>query len=207
MVFQGPIVQPTKFIRSLFPKAIWRIEQAKPAVYLTFDDGPTPGVTNKVLRILSEFHVKATFFCIGKNVIAHPNLYQQIIEQSHAVGNHTFNHLKGWNTKNVDYFKNIKKCDQVLNSTLFRPPYGQLSFSQYRHLVEQYQIVFWDVLTYDWNPKNSPEFCLSLVKDKSRNGSIIVYHDSEKAKVNCLESLPYSIEYLLECGYEFKCIE
>jgi peptidoglycan/xylan/chitin deacetylase (PgdA/CDA1 family) len=174
-------------------------------IYLTFDDGPIPNVTEWVLDLLLKYKIKATFFCVGENIQKHPEIYQRILSDGHTVGNHTFNHLKGFYTSNDNYFENINKCDDVLNgSILFRPPYGQLKFSQIRRLSKKYKIIMWDVLSVDYSNKISPEKCLKNVIDNVRAGSIIVFHDSIKAKENLMYALPKAIENLLQKDFLFE---
>jgi peptidoglycan/xylan/chitin deacetylase (PgdA/CDA1 family) len=176
-------------------------------VYLTFDDGPIPDVTEWVLDFLKSQNIKATFFCVGDNIIKHPEIYNRILSEGHIAGNHTFNHLKGFYTSNETYFENVNKCNEVINgSQLFRPPYGQLKFSQLRKLSKKYKIIFWDVLSYDYSNLVSPEKCLKNVVQYSRPGSIIVFHDSIKAKNNLMYALPRAVEQLKENNYRFELL-
>ncbi len=187
--------------------AVWRIPTQAKTVYLTFDDGPIPGVTEKVLAILSQHDVKATFFCLGKNVEANSRLFQELKSAGHQIGNHSFSHPDGWDTPNSAYFDDIESANKVINSKLFRPPYGKLSLPQYAHLKKTYRIIMWDILTGDYNPELSPEFCFDTVKRKARPGSIIVFHDSIKAAPQMIEALKFSVEWLKGEGYAFGLLE
>ncbi len=198
---------PPSIIRKLYRNVIWRMPTYEKKVYLTFDDGPIPDVTEWVLDFLKSQNIKATFFCVGDNIIKHPEIYNRILSEGHIAGNHTFNHLKGFYTSNETYFENVNKCNEVINgSQLFRPPYGQLKFSQLRKLSKKYKIIFWDVLSYDYSNLVSPEKCLKNVVQYSRPGSIIVFHDSIKAKNNLMYALPRAVEQLKENNYRFELL-
>ena len=195
---------PPSIIRKLYKNGVWRMPSSDKKVYLTFDDGPIPEVTEWVLDLLNTHSIKATFFCVGDNIVKHPEIYKRILTEGHIAGNHTFNHLKGFYTSNSTYFENVEKCSSVQNGELlFRPPYGQLKFSQIRKLSKKYKIILWDVLSYDYSNSVSPEKCLKNVIDYSRPGSIIVFHDSIKAKNNLMYALPRAIEYLTDEGFSF----
>ncbi|MDA3930940.1 MAG: polysaccharide deacetylase family protein [Prolixibacteraceae bacterium] len=195
------------WITSLFPSAIWCMPAKKKTVYLTFDDGPIPDITPKVLAILKKYNIKATFFCVGENVQKHPAIYQQIINQGHAVGNHTFNHIRGFKVKNKNYLNNIEKAGKLIESNLFRPPHGTLKKTQYNSIIKKYKLIMWDVISCDYDPRLTPKQCYNNVIDFVRNGSIITFHDSIKAKNNVLNALPLVIEKLIEEGYLFSKIE
>lgn len=197
------IERPLFFLPWIFSKAWWRKDKNKKVVYLTFDDGPIPEVTPKVLSILERYQVKATFFCVGDNVRKHPALYRQLIEKGHRVGNHTFNHLKAFSTDSRRYLENVDTAAQWIDSNLMRPPHGQLTFKIYRALNTKYQIIFWDVISRDYNASLTPDRVWKIVKKKVRNGSIVVFHDSLKAQRNMLHTLPLTIEHLQNQGYEF----
>lgn len=201
------IQQPPFMFRWAYPEAVWRLSKSEKSVYLTFDDGPIPEVTPWVLDILRQHTIKATFFCVGENVSKHPEVFSQIIEHGHRVGNHTYHHVRGRSLKLDDYLKDIQEAQKQINSDLFRPPYGSLTIQQYNKLKKLYKIVFWDVLTEDYNKNLSPKDCLLNVQRYSRNGSVIVFHDSLKAKDRLFEFLPAAIQYLKEEGYNFKVIE
>jgi peptidoglycan/xylan/chitin deacetylase (PgdA/CDA1 family) len=202
------IEQPPTLYRSLYRRGIWRIPcREKPTVYLTFDDGPIPEITPWVLDTLKRYGIKATFFCVGENVYRHPHLLQQIKAEQHATGNHTYNHLQGMRTRTGRYMENVEKAQQLLDTSLFRPPHGHIRLPQWNELSRKYRVVFWDVVTRDYSKYITAQKVVDNVKRYARNGSIIVFHDSLKAKQNLLEALPQSIEWLLEQGYSFATIE
>ncbi|MGC9151041.1 MAG: polysaccharide deacetylase family protein [Microbacter sp.] len=200
------IERPLFFMPWLFADSWWRKDKTEKAVYLTFDDGPVPEVTPKVLAILEQFKVKATFFCVGDNVRKYPDLYRQLIDKGHRVGNHTFNHLKAFSTDSHRYLDNVDAAAQWIDSNLMRPPHGQMTFNIYRALSPKYQIVFWDLITRDYNQSLTPESVWKMVKKKVRSGSIVVFHDSLKAQRNMLYTLPLTIEYLQHEGYKLKTL-
>lgn len=194
-------------VQLLFPGMICRIpEKDKKTVYLTFDDGPVPEATPLVLDILKQYNVKATFFCVGENVKKHPQLFQRIINEGHAVGNHTFNHAKGWETPLEEYVENTEKCAELVSSNLFRPPYGRIKIGQYKKLQKKYKIVMWDVLTYDYDAKFSVSDCFGIVEKNIRKGSILVFHDSIKAMNKLPQLLPKTLEFIASEGYTSKPI-
>lgn len=199
-------VRPIFILNYIYPKAIWRKEKEKNNIYLTFDDGPIPEITPWILDCLKEYQVKATFFCVGENIKKHPEIFNRILAEGHAVGNHTYNHLRGWDSEDQIYFQNIEKCEKLTNSRLFRPPYGRAKKSQMKVLAQDYKIIMWDVLTGDYDPKISPEQCYKNCVNYTRNGSIIVFHDNIKAINNVKYALPKSIEQLLRKGYRFKTL-
>ena len=185
----------------------WRFSSIPKEIYLTFDDGPTPKVTEFVLEELEKYNGKATFFCIGKNVKIHPAIYQKIISNGHSVGNHTFNHLNGFSTRNNLYIENIQQASAYIDSNLFRPPYGKLKNSQGNILQKKgYKIIMWDVLSGDFDTKISPEKCLKNVLENTSNGSIVVMHDSVKAQEKIFFALPKILDYYSKKGYVFKAI-
>ena len=205
------------FIKTLFPNFIWSINTINKELYLTFDDGPTPEITEWVLDTLKAYNAKATFFCIGKNVEKHPEIFQKIINLEHAIGNHTYNHLKGWKHKTKNYIKDTERTQDILNSTftnqkstvknLFRPPYGKFKVKQSKRLQELgYKIILWDVLSYDWDNSVSETACLDNVLSATKEGSIIVFHDSLKASGNLKYVLPKVLEYYNERGFVFKSL-
>lgn len=187
-------------------------------LYLTFDDGPVPVITPWVLAVLKKHNIKATFFCVGENVLKHPDIFQHIIEEGHAIGNHTHNHLNGWNTHTKKYMENVELCQLALisgsrgvSTHLFRPPYGKAKKSQIVYLTSKknlvqppYSIIMWDVLSGDYDKNTSPATCLNNVTDNIRNGSIIVFHDSVKAQQNLEYALPRFIEYANAQGFAFE---
>lgn len=201
------IEQPPLLYRALYPKAIWRLlSPNEQNVYLTFDDGPIPEVTPWVLDVLDKYQVKATFFCVADNVRKYPDLYQELLSRGHRVGNHTFNHWQGIHHSKKDYIENVEKGFQFITSNLFRPPHGHMRFSQYHALEKDYKIVMWDVVTRDYSKYKNPDDIFNIVQKYTRNGSIIVFHDSLKAENNLRGSLERSIEWLLEHKYSFKLL-
>lgn len=196
---------PTVY-RKIFPGTVWRLPQEEKTVYLTFDDGPIPEVTTFVLDLLRERGIKATFFCVGDNVRKHPDVFRQVQEEGHIVGNHTFNHLQGLYTSSRKYISNVGKADELIKSPLFRPPHGILRYLQFMTLRKKFKIVFWDVVTRDYNRKLSGEEVLGIVRKYTRNGSIIVFHDSLKAEKNIRYALPKAIDYLMAEGYKFEVL-
>lgn len=201
------------FLPWLYPNLVWRIPTSEKELFLTFDDGPIPGVTDFVLQTLKKYSCKATFFCIGDNVRKHPDVFKRVVEDCHTIGNHTFNHIKGWSTSPEKYIENINQCDsefqslklETHGSKLFRPPYGRITRNQIKALSD-YKIIMWDVLTIDYNKNVSPESCLKNSIGATRPGSIIVFHDSLKAERNMMYALPRYIEYFHEQGYVFKAL-
>lgn len=200
------LVKTPRFIQNLFPNFHWKIPTQEKVIYLTFDDGPIPEVTPWVLEELEKFQAKATFFLVGDNVKKHPDIFQQVIDKGHAIGNHTFNHLNGWTSENIPYFHNVRRCARLVNSELFRPPYGRLKPKQAQFLQRHYNIVMWDVLSGDFDPNLSKEDCLNNVTNKAKNGSIIVFHDSLKAEKNLRYALPKTLEHFSALGYRFEAV-
>jgi len=193
------------------PSCTWQVNTIKREIFLTFDDGPIPEVTEWVLDILNSFKVKATFFCVGDNIRKHPLIFKKIIHAGHAIGNHTFNHLKGWRTTNSEYFSNIELWEKTINELgvitdnkpIFRPPYGQITFSQAKILKGKYEIVMWDIITGDFDKSLNRKKCLQQCIKLTTPGSIIVFHDSLKAKENLQYILPQYIETMIHEGYTF----
>lgn len=183
------------------------MRHSEKTVYLTFDDGPIPEVTPWVLDILDRYGIKATFFCVGDNVRKYPDVYRMILERGHRVGNHTFNHIQGIRTWTKNYVANVKKAAELIDSTLFRPPHGHMRYPQILFLRKHYKIIMWDVVTRDYSPHMTPNGVFNVIKRYTRDGSIIVFHDSLKAEHNMREALPRSIEWLLQQGYRFNTFE
>lgn len=218
-------VKIPKVIKSIFPNYVWDIDTTEKVLYLTFDDGPTPEITNWILNILNEYNAKATFFCIGANVEKYPNLFQNILKEGHSIGNHTQHHIKGWNTKKEAYLKDVATCEtifksQVLNSTsqntnrksltvnLFRPPYGKITPKQGISLMALgYNIIMWDVLSFDWDKSVTQDQCFNNVISKAKTGSIIVFHDSVKASKNMTYTLPKVLDYFSKRGFSFMPLD
>jgi len=221
-------VKTPKIVQKFFPNYIWQVGTQKKEIYLTFDDGPHPEITPWVLDLLKKYKATATFFCVGDNIKKYPEIFEQLIQQEHGIGNHTFNHLNGWKTNNKLYFNNIDQADKIIwgknrektieiktqqpttsnqhpTTNLFRPPYGKIKSSQSKYLLKQgYQIIMWDVLSGDFDKKTSKKKCLQNVLSHATNGSIIVFHDSEKAFKNLEYTLPKVMEYFSGKGFAFK---
>jgi peptidoglycan/xylan/chitin deacetylase (PgdA/CDA1 family) len=198
------IEQPAVYLRWLYPKALWRMDRRERAVYLTFDDGPIPESTPFILDILRRFGVRATFFVVGDNVRKYPDLFQQIIDEGHLVGNHTHNHISGFRHTVRDYMFNVEKANAYIRSHFFRPPHGWMRLSQYAWLSRRYKVVMWDVVTRDYSKWMTSDDIVNNVKRYVRNGSIITFHDSLKAIDKLHTALPQSLQWLTEQGYAFK---
>ena len=201
------IEQPSKWLRWLYPQALWRMDVNDHSVYLTFDDGPIPESTPYILKVLKEFDVKATFFVVGDNVRKYPELYQQILNEGHRVGNHTYNHIGGARHSIYTYEKNVKKCDDLIHSNLFRPPHGWMRPTQYHRFKHKFRIVMWDLVTRDYSKRLSAYDVVRNVHLYARNGSIITFHDSLKSIDKLHYALPASLRYLKSQGYEFKVFD
>ncbi|WGD35464.1 polysaccharide deacetylase family protein [Olleya sp. YS] len=210
-------VKTPKIIQRLFSKYIWKKASSSKTIYLTFDDGPTPKITQWTLDILKQYQAKATFFCIGQNIKKHPDIFKSIVEDKHTVGNHTFNHLKGWKTNTKTYIDNTDITQTLIDSKiknrkseikhLFRPPFGKIKRKQAKILINKgYKIVMWSVISYDWEQKLSPEQCLKNVLKHTTSGSIVVFHDSVKASRNMQFALPKVLEHFSQKGYQFKAL-
>jgi peptidoglycan/xylan/chitin deacetylase (PgdA/CDA1 family) len=201
------IEQPPLIYRILFPEAIWRIKRKQQrVVYLTFDDGPIPEVTPWVLDTLDKYGIKATFFMVGDNARRHPWLVDEIKKRGHSYGNHTMNHLQGLKTTTLRYMRNITEANKYIYSSLFRPPHGLMRPSQAKAIKARYNIVMYDLVTRDYSHKLNGEDVLKNVKRYTRNGSIIVFHDSLRAERNLKYALPRAIEWLKNEGYELQVI-
>lgn len=200
------IKNPPKRIDWYYPNVITQVTTQQKELYLTFDDGPIPEVTPQVLQLLEQYNALATFFMVGENVAKYPNLYNEVIAKGHSIGNHTYNHLKGWKTNSFTYIKNVLKAQSLVNSNLFRPPYGKISKKQYSALCERYTMVFWSVLSEDYNPSKSVKECFKNVLKATKPGGLIVFHDSLKAKNNMLGCLELTLSYYSKKGYTFKAL-
>jgi Predicted xylanase/chitin deacetylase len=185
---------------------LWQMPKKEKKLYLTFDDGPNEGITTEILKVLDEYHAKATFFCLGKNVALCPELLETIKQKGHQIGNHTYSHLNGIKTPLNAYLNDIEKADTLIRSKLLRPPYGKISVRQIKRLKKRFRIVAWSVIAYDWDKTFSPEQCLNAILKQAENGSIIVLHDSEKAKTTMLSVLPRLLEHYSDLGYEFATL-
>lgn len=200
------LVKTPSFIRGLFPNFTWHVPTEEKIIFLTFDDGPIPEVTPWVLEQLKKYNAQATFFCVGENVEKHADIFQQVLDSGHAVGNHTFNHLNGWDVENMQYFHNIRHCARLVKTGLFRPPYGRITPKQVQFVQRHYKIVMWDVLSGDFDQDISKEQCLANVTENAGPGSIVVFHDSKKAVENLYYALPRTLEYFSAQGYRFKAL-
>jgi peptidoglycan/xylan/chitin deacetylase (PgdA/CDA1 family) len=195
-----------KIIRPIAKDLVWTIPRELPTLFITFDDGPIPEVTPQVLEILESYNAKATFFCVGHNVEKHPAVYQLILDKGHSIGNHSYNHLSGWKTNTNDYVSNVLKANKLIDSKLFRPPYGKITRAQMKVLKEEYKIIMWDVLSGDFDSKTSIKTSTENVIKNARSGSIIVFHDSLKAASTMLASLPIILKHFSELGFQFNAI-
>lgn len=200
------LVKTPALLKPLAKDLLWHVADAQQEIYFTFDDGPTPGVTEDALNLLSRFHATATFFCLGKNAEAHPGIMRRIVAEGHAVGNHTYNHPDGWKTPHMEYLRNVVQAKRTIDSTLFRPPYGRITPAQVNALKNQFTLVMWDVLSADFDAANTPEACLENVVRNVSPGSIVVFHDSIKARRNMLYALEGSLEQLSSAGYIFRAL-
>ncbi|QDW26447.1 polysaccharide deacetylase family protein [Pedobacter sp. KBS0701] len=223
------LIKSPLLLKWYYPSLLWNKSRTEKVIYLTFDDGPIPNVTDFVLKTLKVFNAKATFFCIGDNIIKHPEVFERVKTDGHAIGNHTFNHLKGWKTDDKTYLENTLKCQQLTQTDLFRPPYGRIKKSQILSLksevrspesisqnsqtdlhlksqISNLKIVMWDVLSGDFDTKLSPEKCYQNVIKHTENGSIIVFHDSLKAFDRLSYALPKVLAYFSEKGFTFSTL-
>lgn len=198
-------VKAPSFIKNIAPSLIWEIP-SKDEVYLTFDDGPTPGVTEWVLEQLAKHDAEATFFCLGKNAEQHPYLKDMILAQGHRLGNHTYSHQKGWGMSLERYVEDVDFANDILKTDLFRPPYGRIKPSQANLLSKRYNIIMWDIISRDYSSIVSPRVCLRNVTNHVRGGSIVVFHDSQKAFRNLRYALPRTLDYLREKGLKCRAI-
>jgi peptidoglycan/xylan/chitin deacetylase (PgdA/CDA1 family) len=197
---------PPKFLKRMAPGLIWDME-GEPDVYLTFDDGPTPGNTEWIIETLAKYDAKATFFCLGKNVEQYPDTFRKLIEAGHKAGNHTYSHQKGWSMSLERYVEDVDFANQFIHTDLFRPPYGRIKLSQARILSERYTLVMWDVLSRDYSSLITPRQCTRNVLKHVRAGSIVVFHDSWKSARNMRYALPRVLQYLKDNGLKCSVIE
>ena len=226
------LITTPKILRLFYPSFLWEMPKGEKKLYLTFDDGPHPTITPQVLEILKKFNAKATFFCIGNNVNKYKDTFELIKNEGHAVGNHTFNHERGWKTKTKDYINSVEQADALIQSPLFRPPHGRIKSSQIRAIknlrnsksqnlrsleikdksellkfessrIPEFKIVAWTVISYDWDKSLGAEDCFNNVIKNADDGSIIVFHDSEKAVDNMIPALTKVLEYYTDKGFTF----
>jgi peptidoglycan/xylan/chitin deacetylase (PgdA/CDA1 family) len=203
------LVKTPGWLKKLFPGCVWDMPVKEKTLYLTFDDGPHPTITPFVLQQLKKYNAKATFFCIGENVVKYPDVFKLLIAEGHAAGNHTFHHINGWKTAANDYVDDIKKADEFIHSHLFRPPYGRIKRSQLNRLRQgeiKMNVVMWNILAGDWDATVSPEKCYQRIKNKISAGDIIVLHDSEKAWDRMSYILPRLLLDFTQSGFHFHTI-
>lgn len=198
--------RPPRFVKRLFPELHWHFREPG-TIFLTFDDGPTPEVTEWVLDTLDRYDAKATFFCLGKNVDLHPEIFRKIKARGHAVGNHSYSHIKGWGTPTERYVEDVDLANGLIRTNLYRPPYGRITRSQIRRLAERYRIVMWDILSRDYSRTVSPEACVRNVAKHLHEGSVVVFHDSVKASENLYYALPRVLEAIRRAGLRCRSIE
>lgn len=200
------ITHPALVLKTLYPSLIWSQETTENTLYLTFDDGPTEGVTEPLLDLLKEHGAKATFFCVGKNIENHPELFDRILNEGHEVGNHTFSHKNGWKSNTLDYLKDVKRFDEIHESVYFRPPYGRLKPAHIQALKGKYKIMMWSALSMDYDPRVDKEACYQNANKKLKKGDILLFHDSLKAS----SKMFYAVERILKErgaeGFAFKTL-
>ncbi|HYE56756.1 MAG TPA: polysaccharide deacetylase family protein [Chitinophagaceae bacterium] len=197
------------YLKKVYRHLLWDIPNRENVMYLTFDDGPHPTATPFVLDQLKKYNARATFFCVGRNVQEHPALYRRLMDEGHSIGNHTHNHVNGWQVSDDVYFNDIIEARKYIDSSLFRPPYGRITMFQARHLRQsslKFKVVMWDVVSGDFDTTITPEKCTSNVLKHSGSGSIVVFHDSEKAFPNLKQALPATLEHFSVKGYRFEAI-
>ena len=193
------------YLKSVYPSLVWDLPKTD-TLYLTFDDGPVPGVTDIILDILAGYQAKATFFCIGDNIRKHPDLFRRISQEGHAIGNHTYHHVNGWRTDLNTYLDEVVNCEALVQTKLFRPPYGRISFQQIQELKKEFSIVMWDVLSGDFDTTLHADTCVQHVVEHAVGGSIVVFHDSLKASERVLPALPAVLKHFADKGFLFRAL-
>lgn len=202
------IERPPYLYRKLFPGSVWRLPEEEPCVYITFDDGPNAATTPRLLRLLDQLHVPATFFCVGDNVRRYPEHYRAILAAGHTVGNHTYHHIRGLSLPASAYMADVQQAADLIHSRLFRPPHGRLTPAQLSALrTAGYRIIMFDVVTRDYNPRLTPDNVFRIATRYARNGSLIVFHDSPKAAPRMFDALPRVVTHLRAAGYTFRSLE
>ncbi len=200
-------VKTPKIFRLFFKDYIWKIHGSGKNLFLTFDDGPHKEITPLILKILDGYNAKATFFVLGKNAEKHPGLIEDIRSEGHSIGNHSYSHNNGWGQGTKGFLQDIEKCDKTIHSTLFRPPFGKLTKRQATKLKKKYKLVYWTVMPGDFDARISKQTCLSRSVENTGNGSIIVFHETEKSKENLLYTLPLFLNHFSEKGFVFKSLD
>ena len=195
-----------RILRSFYPSLVWEMPRDEKKIFLTFDDGPHPTITPKIIDLLRRYDAKATFFCVGRNVEANKDIFNMILKEGHSVGNHTYNHDRGWRTATKDYIESVERANEHINSNLFRPPHGRIKYSQIRALQQKYKIITWTVISYDWDKSITSDDCFNNIIRNADSGSIIVFHDSEKAINNMLPALEKVLKYYKSKGFTFEKI-
>lgn len=201
------LVRTPRVLKSFAHHLVWDIQPEGKELFLTFDDGPEPAVTVPVLEELAKYNAKATFFLVGRNAQKHPALVQRILDEGHAIGNHTFDHLDGWKHRGFAYYRDFLKASETVPSTLFRPPYGRIRKEEALALSVRSKVIMWDVLSADFDTAKTAEECLRICLKHSRPGSIVVFHDSLKAADRVLGALPKYLKAMVDEGYRFSAID
>lgn len=198
------LIKTPTLIQFFFPSLLWSKKRDKKILYLTFDDGPYNMLSPFILDELKKYKAKATFFYLGSKAEKYPQLIKRCKDENHKIGNHTYSHPNGWKTKNSRYYQDIEKANKLLNSNLFRPPYGRIKPSQINHLKKYYKIIMWDILSWDFDKKTSPEECYNNIINNTKSGSIIVLHENEKSAKTVKEVLPKILSYFSSQGFKFE---
>jgi peptidoglycan/xylan/chitin deacetylase (PgdA/CDA1 family) len=209
-----PVIKTPEIVIRMFPALIWRGPEDQKNVFITFDDGPTTEPTSFVLKMLRKYGARATFFCVGDNIKRNPSGFRSVLEDGHCVGNHTFSHLNGWRCRNQEYFENIRMCSDTIRASgyvpkrlIFRPPYGRMKRSQIIRIGKEFRIIMWDILTMDFDPGKNAGHLVDKIIARSSYGSILVFHDSEKAYLGLRYMLEPVLRHFWREGYGFKTIE
>jgi peptidoglycan/xylan/chitin deacetylase (PgdA/CDA1 family) len=199
-------IKTPEILKRIYPNQTWSYPTSEKKIYLTFDDGPTPNITGWVLEQLKTYRAKATFFLVGQNAERYPQIVSAIRREGHSIGNHTYRHLNGWMIATKPYMKDILKCNELLQSKLFRPPYGRIKRTQTRMMMNRYRVIMWDVLSGDFDPAITGKKCLQNVIENTKPGSIVVFHDSMKAADRLQYALPRMLEHFSSRNYSFEKI-
>lgn len=200
------LIQPRAFLKRIYPAAVWKVDTTQKIIYLTFDDGPIPIITDWVLDELNKYNAKATFFCVGNNILKYPAVFERIKKEGHLAANHTMSHCKGFKNTVKSYLDEVDGCKEMVGNDLFRPPYGQLKRSQYKALKQRgYKIILWDVISYDYEGISEQQ-CLKNVTNNTKEGSIVLFHDSVKAEKNLRHTLPLFLKHFASLQFQFKAL-